>query len=249
MPQITSCSQVAGFGSAAQIPFTTAFTQVGEPNNTFGFVHQKFENIPYLFELMSACTNNTTVSAVRSYYSTRLPSVGFAQSSKFPYKGDPSSACGDPYCWYQAPAHPVDQNGKYVSLESVKAVSATVVTFTLRLSIAPIARTITLHTGDEYGFDLVGSPDVQWQISGIVMENGAKAANLGVGPYGEEPLSDIRQANVKTNTIATSTLENSVLLAIHTNLGSWVKAQVENTSAVTSSSDLDLMYDLYTIWF
>ena len=159
---VTSCAQVSGFGSAGSITAGSHFTEVSFPTNTVGFVQQTFEDNSYQFRIISACTNGTTASAIHSFYASGLPPTGFAKSSTSPYKGNPSSACGDPYCCVQGHAHPSFQATQYVSLESVTT-RGSVVTYNLRLCITPlIFNNITIQGTYMYDFDLVDNPDVQW---------------------------------------------------------------------------------------
>src|SRR5215469_2439153 len=115
---VANCSQISAFSSAGAVSAGPHFTEVGFPSNTVGFVKQTFENNSFQFRILSECTNSTTVGAINSYYASNLPSTGFAQSSTFPYHGKASSACGDPYCWYNGSAHPSFQASRYISLES-----------------------------------------------------------------------------------------------------------------------------------
>lgn len=82
----------------------------------------------YSFEVVGVCADAISPAGVRSFYSSGLPAKGWVQSATFPYHGDPTSACGDPYCW-KMPAS--GGTTLYLSLEDVHA-SGTATLFTLR---------------------------------------------------------------------------------------------------------------------
>ena len=233
---ITSCSQVSGFASAGSISAGSHFSDVSFHANTIGFIAQKFETSNYQFEIINACTKSTSVSTIHTYYSSGLPTTGFVQTSTFPYHGNASSACGDPYCWYKDGSHPSFQARRYVSLESVTA-HGSVVSYSLRLSIAPILRTGVVIQGTyEYDFDLVSNPDVQWaQVTSTIRkmtpENGATIANIGVTNFTNVTLAQVKSKSFSTSALdgnddSSNVLVNGDVWAVHTDLGSYVKVVV-----------------------
>ncbi len=233
---VTSCSQLSGFGSAGSISAGPHFSEVSFHSNTVGFVAQKFETNNFQFEIINACTKSTTTSAIRSYYAGGLPTTGFVKSSTFPYKGNASSACGDPYCWYKDGSHPSFQARRYVSLENVTA-HGSVVSYSLRLSIAPIVRTGVVIQGTyEYDFDLVSSPDVWWQqvsstVRKMTPEHGATIVNIGVTNFTNVTLAQVKSKSFSTtpldgNNDSSNQLVNGDVWAVHTDLGSYAKVVV-----------------------
>ena len=251
---VTNCSQVSGFGSAGSISAGLHFSDVSFYANTIGFIAQKFETNNYQFEIINACTKSTTVGTIHSYYASGLPSSGFAQSSTYPYNGNASAACGDPYCWFNASSHPSFQAGRYVSLEGVTA-HGSVVTYSLRLSIAPIVRTGIIIQGTfHYDFDLVSNTDVWWeQITSTVRkmapENGATIANIGVTNFTNVTYAQLKGKSYSTspldgNNDSSNQLVTGDVFAVHTDLGSYVKAVVTNYGY-----DITLTYVWYEYTF
>lgn len=251
---VTSCTQLSSFGSAGAISAGSHFPEVTFPAHTVGFVAQTFEDNSYQYRIISACTNGTTTSAINSYYASALPTTGFAQSSTFPYHGNASSACGDPYCWYNGTAHPSFQASRYVSLESVTAVGS-VVTYNVRLGITPlIFNNITIKGTFEYDFDLVDNTDVWWeQVTSTQREmapiNGAKLANIGVTNFANVTASQLHGLSYSTSPIdgnndSTNKLVNGDVWAVYTDGGHYVKVMV-----VTYGYNIVINYVVYDYSF
>jgi hypothetical protein len=251
---VANCSQVSGFGSAGAISAGSHFTEVGFPSSTVGFVKQTFEDNSYQFRIISACTNGTTVSAIRSYYASKLPSTGFAQSSTFPYQGKASSACGDPYCWYNGSAHPSFQASRYVSLEYVTA-AGSVVIYNLRLSITPLGpNNITIPGTNAYDFDLVDNPDVNWSIITSTQRemeplNGSTLANIGVTNFANVTAVQLEGLSYSSTPIdgnndSSNELVNGDVWAVHTDGGHLVKVLV-----VSYGYNIVLNYIVYEYTF
>jgi hypothetical protein len=233
---ITKCSQVSGFSTAGTISTGSHFSEVSFHSNTVGFVAQKFETNNYQFEIINACTKSTTASAIRAYYASGLPTTGFLHISTFPYHGNASSACGDPYCWYKDGSHPSFQARRYVSLENV-TVHGSVVSYSLRLSIAPIVRTGVVIQGTyHYDFDLVSNTDVWWeQVTSterkMAPENGATIANIGVTNFTNVTVAQLKGKSYSSSALdgnndSSNQLVNGDVWAVHTDLGSYVKVVV-----------------------
>jgi hypothetical protein len=251
---VTSCSQLSFFGSAGAISAGSHFPEVGFPSGTVGFVNQTSEDNSYQFRIISACTTNTTVSAINSYYASKLPSTGFAQSSTFPYHGNASSACGDPYCWYNGSAHPSFQASRYVSLEQVVA-DGSVVTYNLRLCITPIFfNNITIKGTFSYDFDLVDNTDVWWeQVTSTQRDmhpqNGATIANIGVTNFANVTVAELKGLSFSSTPIdgnndSSNKLVNGDVWAVHTDGGHLVKVLV-----VSYGYNIVLNYVFYDYWF
>lgn len=126
------CSQAPGFGSAGPASAGSNFTDVTFPAGSVSVASSTYTEV-YSFQIINVCTNNTSTSSVRGFFASGLPGNGWSQSATYPYKGNVSSACGDPYCWRKQYA----SNIRYVSLESVTA-AGSVVVYSLRLATAPI---------------------------------------------------------------------------------------------------------------
>jgi hypothetical protein len=251
---ITSCAMVSGFGSASTISAGSHFSEVTFPPSTVGYVAQTFEDNSFQFRIISACTNGTTTSAIHSYFTSGLPPTGFAQSSTYPYHGNASSGCGDPYCWYKGSAHPSFEASRYISLESVKAVGS-VVTYSLRLSITPLVfNNITINGTFSYDFDLVDNTDVFWeQVTSTIREmapqNGAEVANIGATNFTNVTAVQLQGLSYSTTPIdgnndGTNKLVAGDVWAVHTDGGHYVKVKV-----VTYGYNIVLDYVLYDYSF
>jgi hypothetical protein len=243
-----------GFGSASTISAGSQFSEVTFPPSTVGYIQQTFEDNSFQFRIISGCTNGTTTSAINSYFASELPPTGFAQSSTYPYHGNATSACGDPYCWYKGSAHPSFQTSRYISLESVKAVGS-VVTYNLRLSIAPLVfNNITINGTFSYDFDLVDNVDVSWEIVSSTIRdmaplNGAKVVNIGVTNFANVTAVQLHGLSYSTSPIdgnndGTNELVSGDVWAVHTDGGHYVKVKV-----VTYGYNIVLDYVLYDYSF
>lgn len=132
--QTATCAQAPGFGGAPPAGVGSAgqnFTDVAFPANTVSVASSAFSDV-YAFQLINVCSNSTTANAVRSFYASGLPSAGWSQSATYPYQGNVSSSCGDPYCWRKQ----IGGDIRYVSLENVNA-AGSVVVYVLRVAQAP----------------------------------------------------------------------------------------------------------------
>jgi len=243
-----------GFASAGTISAGPHFSEVTFPPNTVGYAQPAFEDNSFQFRIISGCTNGTTTNAILSYFASGLPSTGFAQSSSFPYHGNASSTCGDPYCWYKGSAHPSFQASRYISLESVTALGS-VVTYNLRLSITPLVfNNITINGTFSYDFDLADNVDVSWeQVTTTVRDmaplNGAEVANIGVTNFANVTAVQLHGLSYSSTPIdgnndATNKLVNGDVWAVRTDGGHYVKVQV-----VTYGYNIVLDYVLYDYSF
>jgi hypothetical protein len=255
-PAATNCSQLPAFGGAGPVSISGAFNEVAFPAGTVGALAQSFETKSYLFEIINACTNNFTASHIRSYFATALPPTGFAQSATFPYQGNPAAACGDPYCWVSSLP-----TNRYVSLESIAA-NGSVVTYKLRLGIAPITGSETIQ-GTYYGrFDASGlANDVWWEIvtntpyrqAKMVPQDGAKIANAGVTSFSGYTFNQLKGLSYSTTPLngnADSTgvlVANDVFALISVN-GHYVKVLVTSIGP-TPTNVISLQYAVYKVTF
>ncbi len=135
------CAHAPGFSSAGSADAGSSFPDVQFPDGSVSVAQSPFTDT-YKFQIVKVCTDSTTASAVRSFFASGLPSDGWTQVSHYPYHGDPTSGCGDPYCWRMA-GGPV----RYVSLEAVST-NGSVALYSLRLAIAPssLSTQLTKHS-------------------------------------------------------------------------------------------------------
>lgn len=126
-----NCGQAPGFSAAGTASAGSVFPDIAFPANSVSVPGSAFTDV-YTFTLINVCTNSTTAAAVQSFFASSLTGAGWSQSATYPYKGNVSSSCGDPYCWRKQIAADI----RYVSLESVTT-AGSVVVYTLRLAKAP----------------------------------------------------------------------------------------------------------------
>lgn len=119
----SSPHQVASFSPWQGVPYPPHVTLISEANGVGDGVRSS-----YSFEVVGLCADFVAPTSVQSLYGAQMPHNGWTQSATFPYKGDISAACGDPYCWKRVAN---SQTTEYLSLESVHA-SGTATLFTLR---------------------------------------------------------------------------------------------------------------------
>lgn len=124
------CAHASGFSSASPADAGSSFPDVQFPDGSVTVAQSPFTDT-YKFQIIKSCTDGSTSAAVRSFFAGGLPSDGWTKVSHYPYHGDPTSGCGDPYCWRMG-GSPV----RYVSLENVST-NGSVALYSLRLAIAP----------------------------------------------------------------------------------------------------------------
>ncbi|HKD75677.1 MAG TPA: hypothetical protein VKB76_09290, partial [Ktedonobacterales bacterium] len=135
-PQITSCAQISAFAGAGAASVGKHFTDVAFLANSRSFVSTTAEVKGYQYQVIKVCTPNASVNNVRAYYASKLVSAGWTQSSTFPLNGDPTSACGDAYCWKQGTA-PTRYIG--VEVQSGEGNFGSVAAYQIRVFVAPLA--------------------------------------------------------------------------------------------------------------
>jgi len=133
------CAHASGFSSASPADAGSSFPDVAFPDGSVSVAQSPFTDT-YHFQIIKVCTDSSTANAVRSFFASGLPSDGWSHVSYYPYHGDPTSACGDPYCWRMG-GSPV----RYVSLETVST-NGSVALYSLRLAISPSAPSTQLVT-------------------------------------------------------------------------------------------------------
>lgn len=123
------CATIANFAGAGPPDAGPAFSDITYPDDSVGYVSSTYAEGGYSFVLLAVCANDTNANAVRSSFADSLTAQGWSQSATFPYHGDPSAACGDPYCWVSG-----SSPQRYTSLEAIRQ-AGSAVTFTLRLAV------------------------------------------------------------------------------------------------------------------
>lgn len=125
-----ACLALQGFSGASN-PATggSTFADTPFPTGAVSAIYQTFQDGGYHFTLLNACAPSTSIANVRAFYAQAMPVNGWTPSSTYPYGGQATRACGDPYCWVKGSSPP-----RYVSLESVGA-SGAEVTYQLRLGV------------------------------------------------------------------------------------------------------------------
>lgn len=253
-PPVAKCSQVAGFGNAGAASAGVNFTAVPFPSGAVSYVQQKFETNSYQFKLIAACAPSSSASSVRAFYTSNLPSHQFGQSNTFPYHGNPSSACGDPYCWSSL----VTEYGRYISLENVKS-AGSVAVYTLRLAIAPRTGSATIQGTYTFHFDLGETKDDLWweQMTATQRElaqaSGSTATfvNIGVTNFNNVTAAQLKGLHYGTTPIdgsdGTSKLVTGDVFAVIDTFGNYVKVEVLGYNSSTHA--LQLQWVIYPATF
>jgi hypothetical protein len=128
-----NCQQIPGFSGAGPIPEGGRLSNVPFPANAQATQAVDTVNQAGLYEVLklNVCAPNTTTSALYSYYASQFPSMGWTQSTMYPYDGGYQASCGDPYCWG------VNEPPEFASLEIVQAAGNGFVTYRMRLAFPP----------------------------------------------------------------------------------------------------------------
>jgi hypothetical protein len=131
--KVQNCQQLPGFSGAGPIPEGGRLSNVPFPSNAVSTEASDVVNQTGLYEVLefNVCAPGTTPTAIRSYYASQFPSMGWTQSSTYPYDGGYQASCGDPYCWK------VGSTPEYSSLEVVTAPGSGFVTYRMRLAFPP----------------------------------------------------------------------------------------------------------------
>lgn len=120
-PVPSACRKLSNFVGAGNATITPMYPQdIPFPPASLSYLSQTTHDGPYTFYFVQACSSGISADGVRSFFSQRLPPSGWPQSSYFPYHGDPTSDCGDPYCWQNS-----GPPAGYISLEQVQSVGNT----------------------------------------------------------------------------------------------------------------------------
>jgi hypothetical protein len=128
-----TCSMLLPGGIPNGTPTMTPFGDAPLPSNSFAgpsSTHLNGGTTLWSIYLDQICTDNTSVSAVQSFFAAQYPSSGWAQAPKLPFDGGYFAPCGDSYCWGK------DTPQRFVGLEQVTA-HGTSVTYQLRLFLPP----------------------------------------------------------------------------------------------------------------
>lgn len=129
-PVPSACQRLSDFIGAGRATVTPMFPQdVPFPTASLSYLGNTSHDGPYTFYFVRVCSSGLTADGARAFFSQALPSAGWAQSPSFPYHGNPTSDCGDPYCW-QSSGSPA----RYISLEQAQNVgNGAASTYLLRL--------------------------------------------------------------------------------------------------------------------
>lgn len=130
-PEATACGRISDFIGAGRATILPMFPEdIPFPPGSVSYLGETLTEGQYSYDLVNVCSNGLTADAARAYFSQSLPRSGWTQSALYPYQGDPTRACGDPYCWQQGSSTP-----RFISLEQVQNVSnGAASTYVLRLA-------------------------------------------------------------------------------------------------------------------
>lgn len=126
-----ACRAIKEFAHSGTATGGSSFPAILFPAGSLSYPISRTYYGSYLSQRIEVCSPTMTANGIRAFMLDRLPEDNWIQSSTFPYEGDPSRACGDPYCWTQnsAPAY-------YISLEQVTQ-RGSVTLYMLRLGTLP----------------------------------------------------------------------------------------------------------------
>ena len=130
-PVPSACRQLSDFIGANTATITPMFPEdVPFPTASLSYLGDSFTDGSYAYDLVDVCSNGISGDGVRAFFSQTLPQSGWTQSNQFPYQGNPTRACGDPYCWQNS-----SSPSRFISLEQVQNVRAGATTYMLRLAV------------------------------------------------------------------------------------------------------------------
>ena len=130
-PVPSACQRLSNFIGAHTATITPMFSRdIAFPPASLSYLGDSFTDGSYRYNLVDVCSSGMTADGVRAFFAQALPQSGWEQSANFPYHGDPSRACGDPYCWQNG-----SSPGQLISLEQAQTVSnGAATTYVLRLA-------------------------------------------------------------------------------------------------------------------
>jgi hypothetical protein len=129
--QANPCRSIQEFASASAATGGSDFPELPFPAESLSYHISTTYYGSYSSRLIKVCSPSLTPDDAREFFASNLPNDGWEQSDTFPYKGDPTRSCGDPYCWVQG-----SSPSYYVSLEQVSG-SGSSALYTLRLGTLP----------------------------------------------------------------------------------------------------------------
>ncbi len=112
--QANACQSVQAFANASSATAGSSFPEIPFPDGSLSYQMSSTYYGTYFSRLVKVCSPSLTADGARTFFASSLPDSGWTQSDTFPYKGDPTRSCGDPYCWVQS-----SSPSYYVSLEEV----------------------------------------------------------------------------------------------------------------------------------
>jgi len=126
------CRSQTGFEDAGAAT-AGLFPTLPFPAHALSYRSSAVQNGEEYSQQIQVCSPSLSENSIRPFYASMLPQEGWKQSVTFPYGENPTSRCGDPYCWEMGSSPTY-----YVSLEQVReAWPGPVVLYVLRLVTLP----------------------------------------------------------------------------------------------------------------
>lgn len=83
----------------------------------------------FQYQVYQMCVPAMTAAALQAFYAAQMPPNGWQATTTYPYMGNLTAQCGDPYCWISGESNA--SVTKKIALEHTQATSG-YVTYDLR---------------------------------------------------------------------------------------------------------------------
>lgn len=248
-----ACADAQGFNGAQPATPIPGFG-FPFPSNSVDLFQNKSEAKSVQFELYTMCAPGVDATGLDNAFNSLMESNGWTQSNTFPYQGNLTTGCGDPFCWTKSPS---PQSPLYVSLEQAKT-TGKVATSQVRLAIAPYQSSATIQdtpsvTKGGFTFDPSESTNdvllVQNAQSGALTlqaQNGAGIAQLQQATGGLDGITEGNLTNASYGQVAPDgSFVQGAVFAVRTISGHYAKVLVTSAAPPTYT----ISWVLYALTF
>lgn len=161
---VTSCADLPNFAHAGATITNSTHFAITFPAHSVG-ISGDAESQGYQQRAITACTPDMTAASLTNALANQLTGAGWVAVT--PSQSGPACEAGAAGCWQFTETPEIVTNGghitKFVSLEQVQT-QGNIVTYTLRLTIAPFAGGSGTFTNakPDFSVDLAPTPDLHW---------------------------------------------------------------------------------------